>query len=188
MNLKAPRPPDGMLDRLAATTDAEGRATLDGFAPADIFALDVTAPGQLVQCLPIDARQRDGRAPPGRPAQGPDRRRRPEGPAGLDDHGLVAADRAGLPRSVYDPLGPRDDRRRRTGRVPEPRRGPGRSGRSRLPRGRTISRSKCRQRRSGRARRRRLRSRSSAPSGSRGPLSRSRAGRRFRASRSIWTR
>ncbi len=54
-NFKAPRPPDGMLDRLAATTNADGRATLDGFAPADIFSLDVTAPGQLVQCLPIDA-------------------------------------------------------------------------------------------------------------------------------------
>ena len=58
MNLKAPRPPDGMLDRLAATTDADGRATLDGFAPADIFAIDVTAPGQLVQCLPIDPETR----------------------------------------------------------------------------------------------------------------------------------
>jgi hypothetical protein len=52
--LKAPRPPDTLLDRLAATTDADGRATLDGLAPADIFALDVTAEGQLVQCLPID--------------------------------------------------------------------------------------------------------------------------------------
>ncbi len=54
VNVKAPRPPDKLLDRLVATTDADGRATLDGFAPADIFALDVTAEGQLVQCLPID--------------------------------------------------------------------------------------------------------------------------------------
>jgi hypothetical protein len=54
VNLKAPRPPDGMLDHLAATTDTDGRCTLDGFTPADILALDVTAEGQLVQCLPID--------------------------------------------------------------------------------------------------------------------------------------
>ncbi len=54
VRLKAPRPPDGMLDQLAATTDSDGRCTLDGFAHADIFALDVTAEGQLVQCLPID--------------------------------------------------------------------------------------------------------------------------------------
>ena len=54
-SIKAPRPPDGLLDRLAATTDADGRATIDGFAPDDILALDVTAPGQIVQCLPIDA-------------------------------------------------------------------------------------------------------------------------------------
>ena len=53
-NLKAPRPPDTMLDGLAVTTDADGRATLDGFAPADIFALRVTAPGQPLQSLPID--------------------------------------------------------------------------------------------------------------------------------------
>lgn len=54
VKLKAPRPPDKLLDRLATTTDADGRATLDGFAPADIFAIDVTAEGQIVQCLPID--------------------------------------------------------------------------------------------------------------------------------------
>jgi hypothetical protein len=52
--IKAPTPPDGMLDRLAVTTGADGRATIDGLAPDDIFALDVTAPGQIVQCLPID--------------------------------------------------------------------------------------------------------------------------------------
>jgi len=51
---KAPRPPDTMLDRLAATTDADGRATLDGVAPADLFAIDVTVPGQIVQCLAAD--------------------------------------------------------------------------------------------------------------------------------------
>ena len=55
IKLRTSRPPDGMLDALAVTTDAEGRATLDGLAPADIFAVDVTVPGQLVQCLPIDA-------------------------------------------------------------------------------------------------------------------------------------
>ena len=54
-SLKIPLPPDGMLDRLATTTDADGRTTIDGLAPDDIFALDVTAPGQIVQCLPIDA-------------------------------------------------------------------------------------------------------------------------------------
>ncbi len=54
LNLKVPRPPDKLLDHLAATTDADGRATLDGFAPADVFALDVTAEGQLVQCLALD--------------------------------------------------------------------------------------------------------------------------------------
>ena len=53
-NFKAPRPPDEMLDRLAATTDTDGRATLDGLAAPDIGALDVTAPGQLVQCLQVD--------------------------------------------------------------------------------------------------------------------------------------
>ncbi|MGP0066611.1 MAG: carboxypeptidase regulatory-like domain-containing protein, partial [Isosphaeraceae bacterium] len=52
--LKAPRPPDEFLQRLAMTTDAEGRATLDGLLPADILALRVTAPGQPVQSLPID--------------------------------------------------------------------------------------------------------------------------------------
>lgn len=55
VRLNVPGPPDKLLDRLEATTDAEGRATLDGFAPEDIFALDVTAEGRLVQCLPIDA-------------------------------------------------------------------------------------------------------------------------------------
>ncbi len=54
LSLKAPRPPDKMLDRFVATTDANGRATLDGFAPADIFALYVTAAGQIVQALSID--------------------------------------------------------------------------------------------------------------------------------------
>ncbi len=55
VTLKAPRPPDKMLDRLATLTDAVGNATLDGFAAADILAVDVTAEGQLVQCLPIDS-------------------------------------------------------------------------------------------------------------------------------------
>ncbi len=54
LTVKAPRPPDGMLDRLTATTDADGRATLDGVAPADVGAIDVTYDGQLVQCLPRD--------------------------------------------------------------------------------------------------------------------------------------
>ncbi|MDR3621780.1 MAG: hypothetical protein P4L85_20675 [Paludisphaera borealis] len=54
LNLKAPRPPDNLCDRLAATTDADGRATIDGVAPADVMWLDVTAEGQLVQYLPID--------------------------------------------------------------------------------------------------------------------------------------
>ena len=51
---KTPGPPDGMLDQLAVTTDNDGRCTLDGFTPAEILGLDVTARGQLVQCLPID--------------------------------------------------------------------------------------------------------------------------------------
>ena len=154
VNLKAPRPPDKMLDRLAATTDADGRATIDGFAPADIFALDVTA-ARADRPAPADRpRHRDRHAPPARPAQGPDRRRRPEGPAGLDDHRLVAADRAGLPRSVHDPLGPRDDRRGRPGR--RSRRSPRArsSGRSRPPRARTISWPRSRRRDPARARRR----------------------------------
>ncbi len=46
-----PRPPDKMLDRFAATTDMDGRATLDGFSLADVLEVDVTVPGQLVQCL-----------------------------------------------------------------------------------------------------------------------------------------
>ena len=54
VNFKAPRPPDKLLDRLAATTDADGRATIDGIESADVFALDVTVEGQIVQCLPID--------------------------------------------------------------------------------------------------------------------------------------
>jgi len=53
-NLKAPRPPFQLLDRLVATTGADGRVPLDGFLPADVSALDVTAVGQLVQCLPLD--------------------------------------------------------------------------------------------------------------------------------------
>ena len=54
LTLKAPLPPDGMLDQLAAVTGADGKAALDGFTPKDIFAVDVTAKDQLVQCLPID--------------------------------------------------------------------------------------------------------------------------------------
>ncbi len=54
LNLKAPRPPDKLLDRLAVTTDGDGRATIDGLAPADLLALDVTAEGLIVQCLAID--------------------------------------------------------------------------------------------------------------------------------------
>jgi hypothetical protein len=46
--------PDKMRDRFAVTTDADGRATLDGFAPEDILALRVNAPGPIVQFLPID--------------------------------------------------------------------------------------------------------------------------------------
>lgn len=52
--LEAPRPPDGLIEKLAVTTDALGRCTIDGFAQTDIEAVDVTARGQLVQCLPID--------------------------------------------------------------------------------------------------------------------------------------
>lgn len=54
LTVKAPRPPDTVLDRLVATTDADGRATLDGLAPADVLWVDVTYDGQLVQCLPRD--------------------------------------------------------------------------------------------------------------------------------------
>ena len=54
MTIKAPRPPDKLLDRLTATTDGDGRVSLDGILPTDILWLDVTAPGQLVQCLPIE--------------------------------------------------------------------------------------------------------------------------------------
>jgi hypothetical protein len=54
MAVKVPRPPDKLLDRLATTTDADGRVTLDGFAIADLSALDVTVEGQVVQSLPID--------------------------------------------------------------------------------------------------------------------------------------
>jgi hypothetical protein len=54
LNFKAPRPPDKLLDRLVATTDSDGRATLEGLALGDIFSLDVTLPGQVVQCLPVD--------------------------------------------------------------------------------------------------------------------------------------
>lgn len=52
--LKAPTPPDGLLDRLAATTGADGRATIDGLAPDDIFALEAKAPDQIIQWLPLD--------------------------------------------------------------------------------------------------------------------------------------
>ena len=54
LKLKAPNPPDKLLDRLATTTDVDGLATVDGLAPADIVALDVTAEGAIVQCLAID--------------------------------------------------------------------------------------------------------------------------------------
>ncbi|APW59122.1 carboxypeptidase-like regulatory domain-containing protein [Paludisphaera borealis] len=54
LRIKAPRPPDKLLDRLGATTDADGRATLDGFAPVDVELLDVTVEGQIVQYLPLD--------------------------------------------------------------------------------------------------------------------------------------
>ena len=52
--LKAPNPPDKLLDRLAVITDVDGLATVDGLSPADLFALDVTAEGAIVQCLAID--------------------------------------------------------------------------------------------------------------------------------------
>ena len=54
VKLKAPRLPDALLDRLAVTTNGDGRATLDGFLPDDLFAIRVNAPGQPLQSLPID--------------------------------------------------------------------------------------------------------------------------------------
>jgi hypothetical protein len=53
--LKAPQPPGGLLGRFVATTDADGRVSIDGFRPEDISALYVTALGQIVQALAIDA-------------------------------------------------------------------------------------------------------------------------------------
>ena len=77
LTVKAPRPPGKMIDRLAVTTDADGRATLDGVAPADVGSIDVTFDGQLVQCLPMGPGRRIHNAPPGRRTQGPARGRRP---------------------------------------------------------------------------------------------------------------
>ena len=51
VNLGIPRPPDEMLDRLTATTDADGLAKLNGFAPAEVPWFDVTVGDDLVQCL-----------------------------------------------------------------------------------------------------------------------------------------
>ena len=50
-NFNAPRPPDQLLDRLTAMTDAEGGATLDGLDPGEVHSLDVTMGDELVQCL-----------------------------------------------------------------------------------------------------------------------------------------
>lgn len=47
----APRPPDKLLDRLTATADADGRATLDGFISDELYSIDVTMGDDLVQCL-----------------------------------------------------------------------------------------------------------------------------------------
>ncbi len=55
ISLKAPRPPDKLLDRLAVTADAEGRVTLEGFDPAELQGADVAVEGQVDQFLPIDA-------------------------------------------------------------------------------------------------------------------------------------
>lgn len=52
--LKAPTPPDKMLERLETTTDAEGRASIDGLAPGDVSTVEVKVEGQVVQWLPID--------------------------------------------------------------------------------------------------------------------------------------
>lgn len=54
LSLRIPRPPDKMLDRLAATADADGRATLDGFTIEEIFGVDVTLESQITQFLAID--------------------------------------------------------------------------------------------------------------------------------------
>ncbi len=48
-HFRAPRPPSSLFDRLAVTTDLEGRATLDGVRPEDVAALDVTVAGYVTQ-------------------------------------------------------------------------------------------------------------------------------------------
>lgn len=52
-NFPGPRPPRELFDHLAATTDAEGRAAIDGFTTNELTAVDVTVKDQLVQTLPL---------------------------------------------------------------------------------------------------------------------------------------
>ena len=49
MHIAAPWPPAPLLDRIATTTDADGRAVLDGFRPEDVFRVDVAIEGFVTQ-------------------------------------------------------------------------------------------------------------------------------------------
>lgn len=52
---RAPRPPKELFEHLTVTTDADGVAKLDGFDATELYALNITAKGELVQTLPYTA-------------------------------------------------------------------------------------------------------------------------------------
>jgi len=53
-SFRAPRVPAALVRRIAATADADGRATLPDIRPEDVDQVDVTAEGLVTQCLAIE--------------------------------------------------------------------------------------------------------------------------------------
>ena len=129
LNIKAPRPPDKLLDRFAATTDADGRATARRTRAADILWVDVTAPGSSSSAsrpIRMTAPSRCCRSAGSRPGSSPTTRR-PFG-AGRSPPGC------GRPRRAIEA------RTRPTGSARRPATTAGSSS-SRSPRGRSSGRS-----------------------------------------------
>ena len=87
--------PAGLRARLEATTDARGRAAIEGVDPGQIYRVDVTADGLGTQGhnVPHGRGGEDRAAPAGRPGRGADRVGRPEGPGRLDGRRLVPSRR-----------------------------------------------------------------------------------------------
>ena len=176
-----------MLDQLAVTTDNDGRCTLDGFTPAEILGLDVTARGQLVQCLPIDP---DTGTVTLRPLGRLKVRVVADDPKAVRGWTITAWSRPAEPgyRGPYTTHWVRET----TGEDGRVEFQPIAQGQVdweiKAPEGTNYLVTKHPGRQSGRAKRKRWRSRSSALCGLKEPSSRNPAAHRFPASRSISTR